>query len=158
MRKRYFWSKMYEDIKRWVSACVKCAEVKPPQSKNHELLEPVLTSYPFEMLAIDILGPFKISSDGFSYVRVCIDLFTSYVELGALKTITAEEVAETIFDLIITRHGCPTKILTDQGRQFISKLYSSMCVKPNVKKYRLAHCTLNRMVKLSALCIFLLTH
>jgi transposase InsO family protein len=51
-----------------------------------------------------------------------------------MKTLLAEEVADLIYKLIITRHGCPTKLLTDQGKQFVSELLKYFCSKFNIHK------------------------
>jgi transposase InsO family protein len=44
-----------------------------------------------------------------------------------MKTICAEEVSELVFKNIITCHGCPTHILTDQGTQFTSAMIQDLC-------------------------------
>ena len=65
---------------------------------------------------------------------VCIDHFTSWVEAAPLKTITANEVIEVFFKLIISRHGCPEKILTDQGKQLIGNVFQGLCDLFNIDK------------------------
>ena len=54
--------------------------------------------------------------------------YRSWVEAKPLKSITAEEVCRAFFTLIIARNGCPSTILTDQGRQFTSKLFTKLCM------------------------------
>jgi hypothetical protein len=109
---------MHKDINDWVNACEVCSKVKANQPKSNGLLIPIVTSAPFELIGIDILGPFKVSDEGYEYVLTCIDIYTNWVEAAALRTITADEVCQEFFKLIISRHGCPTKVLTDQGKQF----------------------------------------
>jgi len=65
---------------------------------------------------------------------VCIDHFTSWVEAAPLKTITANEVIDVFFKLIISRHGCPEKILTDQGKQLIGNVFQGLCDLFNIDK------------------------
>jgi hypothetical protein len=98
---------MSRDVKRWVGACVKCNKVKTTQQLSNGLLEPIVTKQPFEIVGVDILGPFVTSSDGYSHVLVCVDLFTSWVEAVPLKEITEKEVCAAFFKFIISRHRCP---------------------------------------------------
>jgi transposase InsO family protein len=134
MRDRFYWPGMFEDISRWVNACVLCQRRKPPQPKTHGLLHPVRASYPFEIVAIDILGPLNKTRRNYKYILVCVDLFTNWVEAGSLRTLEASETAELVYHLIITRFGCPTKILTDQGTQFTSNLFKYFCDKLKITK------------------------
>ena len=52
------------------------------------------------------------------WIHISLDLFTNCVE--------ASETADSIFKLIIKRHGCPTRNFSDQGTQFTSKLFHQL--------------------------------
>jgi hypothetical protein len=52
---------------------------------------------------------------------VCIDYFANWVEACPLKSQDAVSVVDAILSLIITRHRCPEKILTNKGTQFTEK-------------------------------------
>jgi len=78
--KRYFWPGMYIDIQRWVAACLKCIQHKRLKPKHHGLLVPIQSTYPFEIVSIDIIGPFKTTVQGYKYVLVIVDMFTSWVD------------------------------------------------------------------------------
>lgn len=56
------------------------------------------------------------------------------MEAAPLKEITALEVIKTFHKLIISRHGCPEKLLTDQGRQFIAHSFRELCDLYNIEK------------------------
>jgi transposase InsO family protein len=131
--KRYFWSGMYVDTQRWVAACEKCINHKRLKPKQHGLLVPIQSTYPFEIVSIDIIGPFKETSNGYKHILVMVDMFTSWVEAAPLRTLEAQETAQVIFKEIITRHGCPTQILTDRGTQFSANLFDAFCTKLRIK-------------------------
>ena len=38
-----------------------------------------------------------------------------------MRNITAKEVVQKFYQLIISRHGCPERLLSDNGRQFTSQ-------------------------------------
>lgn len=60
-------------------------------------------------------------------VCVMTDAFTKYVELVALSSKTAEEVAKAIMDTWITRYSTPKEILTDGGKEFANNLMKCLC-------------------------------
>ncbi|CAF0870459.1 unnamed protein product [Brachionus calyciflorus] len=86
------------------------------------------------MVGVDILGPFKTTRRGYRCIFIFIDLFTNWVEACALKTLEAEEVVKGFYRVIITRHGCPRKVLTDQGTQFTSVVFKQLCEKFGILK------------------------
>jgi transposase InsO family protein len=86
-----------------------------------------------QQIGVDILGPFTKSSEGNLYVLVCVDLFTSWVEALPLKEITADEVCAAFFKIIISRHGCPMKLISDRGKQFESKIFNKFCKQFNIE-------------------------
>jgi transposase InsO family protein len=124
---------MYVDTQRWVAACEKCINHKRLKPKQHGLLVPIQSTYPFEIVSIDIIGPFKETSNGYKHILVMVDMFTSWVEAAPLRTLEAQETAQVIFKEIITRHGCPTQILTDRGTQFSANLFDAFCTKLRIK-------------------------
>ena len=131
---RFYWQGMYRDTINWCAACLKCIQHKTGKPISNGLLIPIITTQPFEIVSIDIKGPYKVTSDGYEYILVCIDHFTSWPEAAPLKTITAKEIIEKFFKLIISRHGCPKKILSDQGTQFTSKAFKNLCNYYNIEK------------------------
>ena len=134
IRKRFYWNGLHRDVCDWVAACKECFGHKTNQPLFHGLLEPIISTSPFELLGLDIKGPFKNSKNGYKYVLVCIDHFTSWVEAAPMKTITAKEVVEVFFKIVIARHGCPKKILTDQGRQLVGNVFKDLCDLFNIEK------------------------
>ena len=135
---KYYWSGLYVDVQNRRKGCKQCAIFKPNKPVRHGLLQPIETKYPFHTVALDIIGPLKMTARGYKYVLVMIDLFTSWVEAIPLKTLEAEETANGLFKEIITRHGCPTQILTDRGTQFTSGLFGEMCRKLKMRNLKIS--------------------
>ena len=111
LRKRFFWKGMFTDISNWIKSCSKCSQVKTNLPRNAGLLEPIQTKKPFEIVAMDIMGPVTKSPEGYQYILNCVDLYTSWPESIALKSLTAIELIEAVHKIILSRHGCPTTIL-----------------------------------------------
>ena len=51
---------MFQDINQWVAACPKCSRIKSNDPKRAGLLQPIITTKPFELVAADIMGPLTI--------------------------------------------------------------------------------------------------
>ena len=134
IRKRFYWNGMHRDCCDWVAACTLCFGHKANQPLSQGLLIPIVSTKPFELLTMDILGPLKISKNGFKYILVCVDHFTSWVEAAPMKTMTAKEVVEVFFKIMISRHSCPEKVLTDQGRQLVGNVLNDLCQLFNIEK------------------------
>lgn len=91
-----------------------------------------------ERLHIDILGPLNESGDGNRYVLMMIDQFTKWTEMAAIPEQSALLTAKTVLIYFITTFGCPLEIHTDQGRNFESKLFATLCELLEIAKTRTA--------------------
>jgi transposase InsO family protein len=54
-------------------------------------------------------------------------LSTNWIEAIPLKTLSADETVKVFFKSIISRHGCPNKVITDNATNFKSDLYKRLC-------------------------------
>ena len=53
--RRYFWPGLYNDVQRWMNACIECNKRKPPQPKWNGKLIPITSNAPFELVCKDLL-------------------------------------------------------------------------------------------------------
>ncbi|BES98622.1 Reverse transcriptase (RNA-dependent DNA polymerase) [Nesidiocoris tenuis] len=116
---------MNRDIVKWAKACIPCQKSKITRHVKSPLGKYPEVDQRFDVVHIDIVGPLPIS-DGYLYCLTCIDRFSSWVEVIPLKNIDAETVAKNFFKEWIARFGTPLRIHCDQGRQFMSELFSSL--------------------------------
>jgi hypothetical protein len=122
LKTRFYWPSMYTNVKVYLQNCLICAQIKTRAPKHHGLLQPIHVQRPFELIGVDIVI-LRVSTGGFQYVLVGIDYFTSCVEAAPMKTLTAEEVIRVFFQIIVSRHGCPERLISDSGVQFTSFLF-----------------------------------
>lgn len=125
---RYYWPSIQADVEDHVRSCVDCQKIKPWNRPNKAPLNPLpQPKAPNGRLHIDLFGPLTVSGGGKRMVMVMTDAFTKYVELVALKSKCAEEVAKAIMDTWITRYSTPKEILTDGGKEFANNLMKCLC-------------------------------
>lgn len=136
LRLRFYWPLMSKDCSVYVKSCGVCNRSKKPNVKPRAALGSYHVGAPMERVHLDILGPFPKSSRGNQYVLMLVDQFTKWVECFPLPDQTAESVARTFLDDFIVRHGCPMQVHTDQGTNFVSDLFQSMCKLMAITKTR----------------------
>jgi len=90
-------------------------------------MKAIISSWPFEMVEIDILGSLPVSISGNSKILCMIDTFTKYAITVPLPDEKEDTVARAIFQHLICTHGAPKKILTDRGAPFISMVNQALC-------------------------------
>ena len=82
---------------------------------------------PFEKVALDIVGPLPESNQGTIYILTFQDLLTQFSKAIPLPNQEAATVAEAVVEKLICEYGAPEKILTDQGRNFLSEMFKNIC-------------------------------
>lgn len=131
----YYWPTVHKDVFNFCRSCVKCQQRKRPARYNKEpLVNLPISQTPFEMVAVDVLGPLPQTYEGNRYIIVFMDYFTKWPEATATSDQKADTTARTFIHDIISRHGCPLKLLSDRGTNFMSHLIQSTCATLGVKK------------------------
>ncbi|KAG1545355.1 hypothetical protein G6F49_010818 [Rhizopus delemar] len=122
---RYYWDNMTKDVMKYVKKCHRCQRYGRKTLK--EELYPVAVSVkPFDRIALDVKHV-QAARSGNRYIIAGIDYLTKYVEARPIRFQTASEIALFLYEEIICRHGCPTIIVSDNGKPFVSKLIQQVC-------------------------------
>ena len=136
VRLRYYWPGYIKDIEDWCKSCLRCQQRKNPTNKNISPLMNIETGQgPFEHIALDILK-LPRTTRGNNYLLVVEDYFTKWVEAFPMQRTIAPGVAQCLLNGWICRFGSPYTILSDQGSEFTSNLFKSLCIMIGSKKIR----------------------
>ena len=93
--------------------------------------------FPFESIAMDIVGPLPTTTRNNQYMLVVIDYYTRWPEAFTLQYQDAHSVAVRLISKIIFRYGAMYVIHTDQKKtNFESKLIAELCKLYDIKKSR----------------------
>ena len=133
---RFWWPGCTRAVENYVASCVKCQQRKMPVKKTKAALQTVPVGGPFEMLAMDFLGPLPTTEQGNKYILVVADYFTKWTEAFPLQDQTAKTTAETLVNEVIMRFGMPIVLHSDQGRNFESALVREVCKLLGIRKSR----------------------
>ena len=136
LKERFYWPGQYNDVKQWCSTCVTCATRKPGGAKRRGPLQPVVVGYPLQLVAVDILGPLPVTSQGNSYILVAEDYFTRWLEAWPIPNQETKTVAQKLLNEMFFHFSLPDQILSDQGRQFESGVMEELCKLLQIEKSR----------------------
>ena len=74
-----------------------------------------------QRISIDTVGEIPEDEYGFKYVIVIIDCFCRFIELFAVKDLSAISAAKCLLQWV-GRYGCPSTILSDNGTQYANQI------------------------------------
>lgn len=117
--------RMEVKVRNFVRACVSCQKNKVPNKVYHAPLVSVEAHEPLELVSADLFGPLPTSKGNFSFVLVCLDVFSKFVKLYPVRRATGVQVTRKVIDKYITEVGKPKKIVADRGPCFYSKYWDS---------------------------------
>lgn len=131
---RFFWPSINKDTTEWARCCLACQKSKihrhtvTPPGK----FQPVDR---FQHVHLDLIGPLP-PSNGFKYCLTMIDRQSRWTEAIPLQDIMAETVSDAFYSHWVCRFGVPSRITTDQGRQFESQLFHQLTTLLGIQRNR----------------------
>lgn len=113
----YYWEGMKTNVQLCLDFRSECSQFKN-HPKCFSFIPNDVTS-PFHCVSIYIVVPLLNSHHSNQYIIVAIDHFTKWVEALAVNSISSITTTLFIYNYIISFHGCPYSILSDNGKNFI---------------------------------------
>jgi transposase InsO family protein len=89
-------------------------------------LQTIPITWPFVVWGLDLVGPLKKTTGGFTHLLVTIDKFSKWIEACPITSIRSEQAVQFFTD-IVHRFGIPNCIITDNDTQFTSKKFLDFC-------------------------------
>ena len=111
-----------------VHNCLTCnMHQRSHQKPRQANLKPMREFRPMAVIHADLVGPLPEGRNsrnqrGFQYILSVVDSATRYVWLLPVRHKTAECVAATLFDEVISHVSVPSAILMDQGGEFTAEV------------------------------------
>ena len=128
---------MGKDVTSWSRTCTKCQLRKHPQMLPKAPLQYVpIASEPGQIVAMDFVGPLVESSQGNLHMLVVTDAFSKFAEVIPLPNQSAEVTANALWFQYFSRHGIPSTLHSDQGKNFESAVIKHLCDNLGIQKTR----------------------
>ncbi|XP_011883618.1 PREDICTED: uncharacterized protein LOC105570782 [Vollenhovia emeryi] len=74
--------------------------------------------------------------EGHAWILVAQDVFTKWVVAKPLRQATAVAITKNVKEHILLQHGCPRRIITDNGRQFESREFRGLLERAGIQHRR----------------------
>ncbi|KII71847.1 Retrovirus-related Pol polyprotein [Thelohanellus kitauei] len=126
--KRFYWINMKQDVINYCQTCMECSEKDNPAKTLTASLITTRCSYPFERIALDVLGPLPRSRSGNRDILV--------TEACLFKSIDAPKIADILVGEFFSKFGVPDELYSDQGGCFESDILRQICQLHKIKKTR----------------------
>lgn len=132
---KYYWPGVSNDVKQYVKNCDVCNRSKTTTKQQFGKMGKFKTaSRPWQVVSMDLMGPFVRSSKGNEYLFVICDYFTKMPILVPLRNAKAVKICEIVESQLFLEHSVPEVIVTDNGKQFISKEFKKLTESYGVKE------------------------
>ena len=136
IREHFYWPGLTSDIRNLINSCKSCQERRAYKSKDLASLQRVpAPSSPFSVIHCDVIGPLPTTVKGNKFIISYIDAFSKWIEAYPIPTPNSEVVADTLADFI-SRHGSPSRFVSDNGSIFISKAIQQVYKQFNITHIR----------------------
>ncbi|KAG0420474.1 Transposon Tf2-6 polyprotein [Dictyocoela roeselum] len=132
LKRFFFVAEMRPTIKRITASCLTCCKCKNRTIRYGKVSGGINARDFLDVISSDIFGPIK--SHHFKHTRnhekfyiiTFTDIYSRFTTVDILFDISALSVTKSFEEHVLGRLGCPKKLLTDQGRQYISEYFRDM--------------------------------
>ncbi|MGL5707545.1 MAG: reverse transcriptase domain-containing protein [Aeromonas sp.] len=127
-----------KNIKSICRSCEICNKSKHLNNKYGFISGEISAEKRNELVSTDILGPIKTRhftinmKEPMFYILTMTDVYSRWTEVAIMRNIKSKSLVKIIKSQWIDRYGPPSKILSDQGRQYISTNFKKMMDKHHI--------------------------
>lgn len=95
---KFYWPGWFRDVRQWCRECADCASRKMHGPAPCAPLQSVVTSRPYERVALDILGPLPETANKNRYILVVGDYFSRWTEAFPIPNQEAHTIAKVVVE------------------------------------------------------------
>jgi len=128
VQRRFYWPKMDEEVRAYVTSCDACQRNKPSQQATPGLLQPLPTpERPWQWVSMDLITALPKSRQGADAIVVFVCRLTKMMHFVATRTnVTAPQLATIFLREVVRLHGVPEKILSDRDPRFTAHFWRAV--------------------------------
>ena len=121
-RQGFYWPTAVADAEQIVRTYEGCQYYARWIHLPAQALQTIPITWPFAVWGLDIVGPLKRASGGYTHLLVTVDKFTKWIEARPISMMKSK-LAVLFFLDIVHRFGVPNSIIIDNGTQFTKKKF-----------------------------------
>lgn len=118
---------MSRDIANYVKKCPDCLLNKPKMSTKQPLKITETPQKPFDIVAIDTIGPLPETEKRYKYAMTAICELTKYLITVPLENQEAKSITRAMFEHVILVYGPVKTIKTDRGTEYMNAIVKELC-------------------------------
>ncbi len=116
---------MQKGIEHFVTNICECLKKKKLNKETRAPMMPIHTTYPFEMVSIDLRHLDKCKHR-YEYILVVLDHFTRFAQAYATRNKTAKTVPDKIFIDYALKFGFPSRLHHNMGKESENNLLARL--------------------------------
>jgi hypothetical protein len=130
LRVGFYWPTLFADVHKKVTSCHNCQIFEGKRKLLPLPLKPISVETPFQQWGLDFIGEIHPPSSGqHKWILTTTDYFTKWIEVVPTRQATDVVIIKFLETNILSRFGCPRKIITDNATTFKSKKMVEFCSK-----------------------------
>ena len=136
IKSRMYWDGVNSDVRKYCRECDVCQRSKAPNAKPYgKMMSAEPPSQSHQTVYCDLVGPLVKTGGGRlnEYILVCVCALSKWVHFLPLRKATASKIKELLINWVFTKNGFPSKLITDNGSQFVSDLFKNFCESMNIE-------------------------
>ncbi|KAJ6656598.1 hypothetical protein lerEdw1_003485 [Lerista edwardsae] len=155
IQSRYYWLGIVKDVVDWIKMCETCQNAEHNKSASKKT-RPIKVESPWEVLGLDVYGPFPESCRGHTHILAVTDHYTKWVEAVPLQKREPFSVAKGLAS-VFYRFGASKNIFSSLSWDFCEEVSRLLSEQWNISQILTpANCTgldsrTNELLK-SSLC------
>lgn len=128
LTRTYYWPKLREDVKEYVSSCLACQSNKA----RNEPLAGLAQSIPhparrWDQVSMDLITQLPRTREGNDAIVVVVDKYSKMLHcIPTTTTVTAPQLAKLFFNEVVRHHGLPSSIISDRDPRFTSSFWQQL--------------------------------
>lgn len=126
VREAYVWPSMAKTVKDYVQACGVCQvhKANPQTAPYTRMPDPC---YPFQIVSMDLCGPFTRSERGHCYLLNLVDHLSGWADSYPIGNKRGETIADILLRDYFPQRGPPEILISDNGTEFVNSSVQALC-------------------------------
>ena len=133
----YSFNNMKSKITKFIQNCHACKAANAVRHKPVPARKYPLPEKPFAVLALDLLGPLKVTQSGNKYIIVITDFLTRYSWMQALPDRSTYSITNAL-KIFVNLYDTPRILLSDNAAELTSEILRDLCKSYGIRKLEVA--------------------